>query len=312
MRAAQIIKYGGTEAVALNTNVQEPTPAVGEVKVEIYAAAINPFDAKLRAGFHEKNIPLPLPVTVGGDFSGIVKETGSDVSGFKKGDEVYGQASILAGGTGSLAEFAVVNPAFIGLKPKKVDHIHAAAFPLVGSSAIQALITHMNLSKDQKILIHGGAGGIGSLAIQIAKHLGAYVVTTVSSEDTEFVKKLGADQVIDYKTQTFEKEVKNFDAVFDTVGGDTNTRSYQVLKKGGILVSMLEQPKPDLEKQYGVTAIAQQTKITTASLAKLADLIDQGVLTVHIEKTFPLQLAGEALTFLEKSRTRGKVVILIK
>jgi alcohol dehydrogenase len=163
----------------------------------------------------------------------------------------------------------------------------------------------------QKILIHGGAGGIGSGAIQLAKHLGAHVATTASGDDFGYVKGLGADTVIDYKTQKFEEILHDLDAVFDTIGGDTYVRSFNVLKKGGRLVSMLEQPRQDLMQEFGVEAFAQFTQVTTERLAKLAGLVDQGALKVHVDKTFPLSQVSAARLYLEKQSPRGKVVLKI-
>ncbi len=312
MKVAQLVKYGGTEAIVFNPNAPPPTLTEGSILVEVEAAGVNPFDWKMREGMMQKMIPLTFPVTAGADFSGVVSEVGGGVSNYKKGDEVYGQASILDGNSGAFAEMVVVGLNTIVHKPKSITHVEAAALPLVGVSAIQALIEHMKLTRGQRILIHGGAGGIGSIAIQIGKHLGAYVVTTVSKEDAEYVKSLGADQTIDYKSEHFETILKDFDAVYDTVGGEINTRSYQVLKKGGILVSMLEQPKPELVKQYGITYIAQQTKVTSEKLTELARLVDEKVIKVHVDKIFPLEKAGEALSYLEDGLARGKVVVEIK
>ncbi len=184
--------------------------------------------------------------------------------------------------------------------------------PLTGVSALQALIEHIKLTSDQKILIHGGAGGIGTMAVQLAKHLGAYVATTAKASDVAYVKELGADEAIDYENQRFEEVVSQYDAVFDTVGGDTYQRSFSVLKKGGIIVSMLEQPNKELMKQYGVTAISQFTQITTERLLKLAELVDQGVLKVNVDKTFSLDQAGEALAYLRSGKVRGKVAVPLK
>jgi alcohol dehydrogenase len=199
----------------------------------------------------------------------------------------------------------------IAHKPKTLDHSEAAALPLVGVSAWQALVEHIGLSKGQKILIHGGAGGIGSIAIQLAKNLGAYVATTVSTEDKQFVHELGANEVIDYKTQTFEDVVHDYDAVFDTVGGETYTRSFRVLKKDGIIVSMLEQQNLELMKQFGVKAISQFTQVNKERLAKLAEWVDQNKVNIHIEKTFSLDEVAKALDYLRDIHPRGKIVLAI-
>lgn len=310
MKAAQIDKYGGTEVVTINEDAPKPIPAPGQVLVEVHAAGVNPVDWKIRQGYMGEK--FPLPAMLGGDFSGIIVEIGGGVSGFKKGDEVYGYASLLAGGSGSFAEFAAANVKNTAPKPRNLRHLEAAALPLAGASAWQALVDHMGLAKGQKTLIHGGAGGIGSIAIQIAKFLGAYVAATVSTRDLQFVKELGADEAIDYKKQSFEDLLNDYDAVYDTVGGETYWRSFKVLKKGGVIVSMLEQPDTDLMNQYGVKAIGQFTKVTTERLAKIAELVDKGAIKILIDKTFPLGEAREALSYLQKGHPRGKVVLQIK
>ncbi len=312
MNAAQINKYGGNEVVEINKNAQRPSVAKGKILVEVHAAGLNPVDWKIREGHFQQMAPLKFPVTLGGDFSGVVVDLGEGVSGFKKGDEVYGSTIILGGGSGSFAEFALANAKAVANKPKKASYVEAAALPLAGVSALQALLDHMDLNKGQKILIHGGAGGIGTFAIQIARHLGAYIATTVGKKDIQHTKGLGADEVIDYKDQAFEEMLKDFDAVFDTVGGQTYEMSFRVIKKGGIIVSMLEQPNKELMDQYGVKAIGQFTQITSDRLSKLAELVDKGVIRLHIDKTFPLDQAGEALQYLQTGHPRGKVVVEVK
>ncbi len=290
----------------------EPIIAAGKVLVEVYAAGLNPVDWKIREGYLQQMAPLQFPATLGFDFSGVVKKIGEDVATFQEGDEVYGQAGVLNGGSGSFAEVALANTKTIARKPKRVNHIEAAALPLAGVSAWQGLMDHMKFQKGQRVLIHGGAGGIGTFAIQIAKHLGAYIATTASADDVNYTRDLGADEVIDYKTKRFEDLLRDYDAVFDTVGGETYERSFTVLKKGGVIVSMLEQPRQDLMAQYGVNAIAQFTQVTSERLSKLAELVDQGVLKIEIDKTFPLEQAAEALAYLQTKHSKGKVVLGIK
>jgi alcohol dehydrogenase len=251
MKSAQITRYGNTSEVIKINHTNAPNLSTGKVLVNVQTAGINPIDWKIREGYMQQMIHLQFPSTLGMDFSGIIKQVGEEISSdFKQGDEVYGQAGIPSGGSGAFAEQALASVTSIAHKPKTLDHSEAAALPLVGVSAWQALVEHIGLSKGQRILIHGGAGGIGSIAIQLAKNLGAYVATTVSTEDKQFVHELGANEVIDYKTQTFEDVVKDYDAVFDTVGGETYTRSFRVLKKDGIIVSMLEQQNLELMKQF--------------------------------------------------------------
>jgi NADPH:quinone reductase-like Zn-dependent oxidoreductase len=173
-------------------------------------------------------------------------------------------------------------------------------------------VDHIGLSRGEKILMHGGAGGIGTIAIQLSKYLGAYVATTVSAKDIPYVKELGADEAIDYKNQSFENLVHEYDAVYDTVGGETYAKSFKVLNKGGIIVSMLEQPRSDLMEQYEVNAIGQFTQVNSERLSKLAELVEKRAIKVHVEKTFPLEQAGEALAYLQNGHPRGKVVLKIK
>ncbi|MCL5772761.1 MAG: NADP-dependent oxidoreductase [Firmicutes bacterium] len=312
MKAAQINKYGGSEVVEINGNAPKPAVSSGQLLIEVHAAGVNPVDWKIREGYMQQMMLLKFPATLGGDFSGVITEVGAGVPGFKKGDEIYGFASSLRGGSGAFAEFVLAGAEFIAHKPGKISHVEAAALPLAGVSAWQALVDHIALSSGKKILIHGGAGGIGTMAIQIARHLAAYVAATAGAEDRQYVKELGADEVIDYKKEPFEDLLRDYDAVFDTVGGETYIKSFKVLKKGGIIVSMLEQPRPELMKQYGVNAIGQFTQVTGERLSKLAELIDKRVIKVHVDKTFPLEHAGEALTYLQKGHPRGKVVLKIK
>jgi len=312
MRSAQITRYGNTSEVIEIRQTSTPNLSAGKVLVEVKAAGINPIDWKIREGYMQQMIHLQFPSTLGLDFSGVIKQVGEDVSSdFSQGDEVYGQAGVPSGGSGTFSEMSLASATSIAHKPKTLGHIEAAALPLVGVSAWQAVVEFMGLSNGQKILIHGGAGGIGSIAIQLAKNLGAHVATTVSSDDKQFVQKLGADEVIDYKTQTFEDIVHDYDAVFDTVGGDTYTRSFKVLRKGGIIVSMLEQQNSELMEQFGVKAISQFTQVNIERLSKLAEWVDQNKVKVNVEKSFSLDEAGKALDYLRDIHPKGKIVLAI-
>jgi alcohol dehydrogenase len=311
MKSAQIKKYGGSEVVQINQSAPQPIVSPGKVLVIVKAAGVNPIDWKIREGYMQQMIRLQFPSTLGMDFSGVVEQIGEGVSAFKQGDEVYGQAAVVSGGSGAFAEMALANGDSIAHKPKILSYAGAAALPLVGVSAWQALVENIGLSKDQKILIHGGAGGIGSIAIQLAKHLGAYVATTVSTNDKQFVQELGGNQVIDYKTQNFEDILHDYDAVFDTVAGETYKRSFKVLKKGGIIVSMLEQPNSELMNRYGVKALFQFTQVNRERLTKLAQWVDQNNISVNVEKTFLLNEAGKALDYQKDVHPRGKVVLTV-
>jgi alcohol dehydrogenase len=316
MRSAQMKGYGSSEVVEINQNAAAPNdPSDGKVLVKVKAAGVNPIDWKIREGYMQQMIPLQFPSTLGMDFSGTIEKVGAGVSGFNVGDEVYGQASVTRGGSGAFAEIALANADSTTHKPKSLNHQEAAGLPLVGVSAWQALVETIGLTDGRKkILIHGGAGGIGSIAIQLAKRLGAYVATTASTNDKQFVKELGADEVIDYKTQTFEDLLPHdYDAVFDTVGGETYKRSFEVLKRGSgmIIVSMLEQPNQQLMEQFGVKAIFQFTQVNRERLTKLAQWVDQNNIRVNVDRTFPLEEAGKALDYQKDVHPRGKVVLAI-
>jgi alcohol dehydrogenase len=315
MKAVQINRYGGSEVIEVNQNIPEPIVSAGKVLVSVKAASVNPADWKIREGGLQQMIQLQFPSTMGMDFSGVIKQVGEGVSNseFNQGDGVYGQAGVVNGGSGAFAEMALAKTESIANKPKRLSHAEAAALPLVGVSAWRALTENIGLSNGQRILIHGGAGGIGSIAIQLAKHLGAYVATTVSTDDKQFVQELGADQVIDYKTQNFEDMLHDYNSVFDTVGGETYKRSFKVLKKGsGIIVSMLEQPNPQLMDQHGVKAIFQFTQADRERLTKVAKWVDQNNdIRVNIDKTFSLDEAGEALDYQKDVHPRGKVVLTV-
>jgi alcohol dehydrogenase len=310
MKSAQINRYGGSEVIEINQNTPEPTLSSGKVLVSIKSAGVNPADWKIREGAFQQMIDLQFPFTLGMDFSGVIKQVGEGVSSdFKQGDEVYGQVGVINGGSGAFAEMALAETESIANKPKRLSHVEAAALPLVGVSAWRALIENIGLSKGQRILIHGGAGGIGSIAIQLAKYLGAFVATTVSANDKVFVQELGADHVIDYMSQNFEDLLHDYDSVFDTVGGETYKRSFKVLKKGGIIISMLDQPNSDLMNQYNVKAIFQFTQADRQRLTKLAEWVDQNNIRVNTERTFLLDESDKALDYQKDVHPRGKVVL---
>ena len=309
VKAARIHAYGGSEAVRVE-EVELPARSNGQILVRVHDAGVNPVDWKIRSGYLRQVAPLPLPFTLGGDFSGVVEEVPAGL-GFKAGDEVFGTAVVLAGGSGSFAEECLAPAGAVAAKPNSVSHAEAAALPLVGVSALQALTEHLRVAAGQRVLIHGGAGGIGSAAIQLAKHLGAHVATTVRGDDVDYVKSLGADIVVDYTARKFEEAVGAQDAVLDTVGGDTYARSFKILKKGGRLVSMLEQPNQRLMNEHGVEASFLMTQVSAERLAKLAKLVDQGALKVRVGETFPLSEASAALLHQEKNPPRGKIVLAI-
>ncbi len=312
MKAAQLTSYGDVDVIVVSSDVEAPTLKDGQVLVDVYAASLNPFDYKVRRGYMKDMMPVTFPLTIGGDFSGKVTAVGGGVNHVAIGDDVYGSANTFGGGSGAFAEVAAAKSGTVAKKPQSADFINAAALPLVGVSAIQALEDHMKLNSGQKVLIHGGSGGIGSVAIQLAKALGAYVATTVSTGQEDFVKALGADEIIDYKTQDFGTMLTDFDGVYDTVGGETYTKSFVVLKKGGTIVTMIEQPDKELDKQHDVTTIQQSTQITNEKLAHLAALVDAGTIKVQLDKVFSLDQAKEAFSYLETGHPKGKVVVAVR
>ena len=310
MKAAQFNKYGGPEVIEINNEAKKPELKEGQVLVEVYAAGLNPVESAIRSGYMKDMLPLEFPVNAGGDFSGVISES-NGVGDFKTGDEVYGIGNHFKGATGSLAEYIAVNNINVALKPKSITFEQAAALPLVGVSTIQGLEEEMKLQKGQKVLIHGGAGGIGSLAIQLAKHIGAFVATTVATEDVELAKQLGADQVIDFMTEKFEDIIHDFDGVFVTNAKVLND-SLNVLKSGGILVSMVGAPDEGKAREKGITAIAQMTKSTREQLNRLTELVDQGVIKPEVAKVFPLEQTEDAFRMFEEEHPRGKIIVKIK
>ena len=306
MKVAQIQKFGGPEVIEL-VDIEKPKPGKGQVLVKVYASSVNPFDYKLRNGAMKINFPF----TMGLDVAGVVTEVGEGVENVSVGNKVYGSAASLAGATGGFAEFAVVPTGIIAKIPNNIDFNQAAAVVLTGCSAVQALLEHLELKSGQKVLIHGGAGGIGTMAIQIAKSLGAYVATTVTGDGIEYVKKLGADEVIDYQNQQFQEIIKEYDGVYDTVGGEVFEKSFEVLKKNGVLVSMVAHDEKKLAEKYGVKVISQFTKVTTERLNILAQYIENGAIKVHIDKIYPFDNIREAFVEQEGGHVLGKIVISI-
>jgi alcohol dehydrogenase len=315
MKSARIKGYGSTsDVIEIDQNTPTPNePSEGKVVVTVKAAGVNPTDWKLSEGYMQQIMPIQLPATLGWDFSGILEKAGTGVSNIKQGDEAYGQASVVFGGSGTFAEMALANADNIALKPKTLSHEEAAGLPTVGVTAWQALVDTIGLSKGQNILIHGGAGGVGSIAIQLAKYLGAHVATTVSEKDKQFVKRLGADEIIDYKTQTFEDLLSHdYEAVLDTVGGETYSRSFKVLKRGsGVIVSTLEQPNQELMEKFGVKAIFEFSQVNRERLTKLAQWVDQNNVHVNVDKAFPLDDAAKALEYQRNAHPRGKIVLAV-
>src|SRR5712672_1511776 len=263
MRAIRIHQYGGPEVLA-QVEMQRPTPGHDEVLIKVHAAAVNPIDWKMRAGYVKEVFPLTFPSTLGWDVSGTVEEAGDKVTQFKRGDEVY--ALVNGGG---YAEYVAAKATVVAKKPRTLDHVHAAAVPVAGVTAWQALFEVAQLRAGQKVLIHGAAGDVGNFAVQFAKERGAYVIGTASSRNHAFLHELGANMVVDYQQTRFEDVVRDADVVLDTIGGDTQERSFKALKKGGILVSIVQPPSQELAAKYGVRALFYGGHPSSSDLAEI-------------------------------------------
>lgn len=307
MKAATIKDYKAPIEI---TDIDPPTLQDDCVLIAVHAAAINPIDDILRSGEMKEMIPLTFPHVMGYDVSGEIIEVGKTVSHLKIGDSVFARPN--QDDAGAVAEVARVNANELALKPISLSHDHAASVPLAGLTAWQALISKGELKAGEKVLIHAGSGGVGTFAIQIAKHLGAHVATTCSGENAELVKRLGADTVIDYQTQAFDELLTDYDLVFDMLGGDTLKRSFGVLKKGGRLVSIKGQDTDELAAKHGVRFEWFFMEPDGAMLAKLGKLIDAGVVTPVIGRIFPLRDAARAYEALADGGEVGKIVIQIR
>jgi NADPH:quinone reductase-like Zn-dependent oxidoreductase len=306
MKAIRIHNYGGPEVLRYE-DVVVPTPAAGELLIKIQAASINPLDWKTRAGYMKDFFPHSLPFIPGWDGSGVVEAVGSGITKFKQGDEVYAKTNR----DGTYAEYAIFIETEAALKPKSVDPIQAAAIPVVALTAWQALFERAQLAGGQKILIHGAAGGVGSLAVQLAKWKGAQVIGTASAKNQSFLRELGTDEPIDYEKTRFEDAVQGVDMVFDTIGGDTQERSWQVLNKGGILVSLVQPPPAELAAKYGVRAEMLGMQPSSGQLAEIAKLVDSGHLKIVVERVLALSEARQAHELSEKGHVRGKIVLKV-
>ena len=311
MKVVQISAFGGAETLAL-AEVPRPAPAAGEVLVRVAAASVNAIDWKLREGWMQQFIPLTLPVVPGVDFSGTVAEIGPDVTGFAVGDEVFGTSM-----TGTYAEYIAVPAAAIAGKPASVDHVQAAAVPLVAGTAFRSLFDSaegdagIGLEAGQTVLIHGAAGGVGTVAVQLAKSAGARVIATGLAEQADYVRGLGADDFIDTSTQRIPDAASGVDAVLDLVNGELVPDLLRTLKPGGIYLSSLA-PAPE-EALAGLDVVAKTVGPGTGKgrLDDFARLIDEGKLQVPVKYVFPLGEAGEAQTVLQSGRATGKVVLRI-
>jgi NADPH:quinone reductase-like Zn-dependent oxidoreductase len=303
----RIHRFSGKEVLQAD-GIEPSQPDAGQVLVTVHAASVNPVDFKIRSGKYPAAKDDRLPYTLGRDFSGVVEKCGAQATRFKPGDEVFGMVNIYGGG---YAEKAVVDERAITSKPSGLDHVHAAAIPLAGQTAWQGLFRYGQLKAGQTVLIHGGSGGVGHLAVQFAKARGARVLTTVSTDNVDFARKLGADVVIDYRKQRFEDEASGLDMVFDLIDGETRERSWKLLKKGGVLVTTLTDPAQDKAREQGVRAMRYTVEADGAELAEIAGLVTPGKISPHVQKTYPLRSAADALASVEAGHSVGKIVMTV-
>ncbi|MFH5780042.1 NADP-dependent oxidoreductase [Bacillus sp. Gen3] len=332
MRAMVIDRYGKFPMRL----AEMPTPEIGEYEVlaEIHAASINPIDFKLRDGKVKLLVKYKMPLILGNDFSGVVAKIGAKVTRFKVGDEIYGRPR--KSKIGTFAEYIAIHEDDIALKPKNLSFEEAASIPLVGLTSYQALTDILQLQKGQKILIQAGAGGVGTFAIQLAKLMGATVATTASEAGANLVKSLGADEIINYKTEKFEEILKNYDAVFDTLGGEILEKSFEVIKSGGKIVSVSGLPNARFGKEYGsgffktmlfsmashkLTALEKKYNVqytflfmkpSGEQLRIIANFIETGKIKPIIDRVFPFKDAQKAMEYAESGRAKGKIILKIK
>ncbi|MFO8127183.1 NADP-dependent oxidoreductase [Yoonia sp.] len=304
MKAATISDYNAAIEI---TEIDKPVLKADSVLIKVHAASLNPIDNILRSGAMKEAMPLSFPHVMGFDVAGEVVEIGKDVANVKVGDAVFARPN--QEDAGAIAELAHVKESELALKPANLSYAQAACVPLAGLTAWQALLTKGHLKKGDKVLIHAGSGGVGTFAIQIAKHVGAYVATTVSTKNIEVVKTLGADKVIDYTAQQFEDEISDYDLVFDMIGGDTLDRSFKVLKKGGTMISIKGQDSAGLAKKHGVRFETLWMEPDGAMLAELGTLLSKGIVKTVTDSTFSMDEVDAAYAQLAKGHAVGKIVV---
>jgi NADPH:quinone reductase-like Zn-dependent oxidoreductase len=333
MKAFIIDRYGSNDVVR-GGEIPDPELRDNDVLVQIHAASVNPLDLKIRDGKLKLILPYRLPFILGNDLAGVVVRVGSRVRQFKTGDEIYARTD--TDRIGAFAEFISIKEDAVANKPKKLTMEEAASIPLVGLTAWQVLVERANLKRGQKVLIHAGSGGVGTFAIQLAKHLGAIVATTTSTENLGWVKRLGADIVIDYKKEDFKTILHDYDVVLDTLGGEVLQKSLRVLRPGGKLISLLGPPDPDFAKNIGLTWIlrlamrllsyrirkrAKRHHVNYSflfmrpsgdQLREIGSLIDSGTVHPVVERIFPFESTKEALAYVEKGRAKGKVIVKVR
>jgi NADPH:quinone reductase-like Zn-dependent oxidoreductase len=302
MRAVRFHEYGSPTALVVD-EVERPQAREGQVLVRVHAAGVNPVDWKLRKGLLKDYMPLELPHTGGLDLSGIVEEVGPGVTGFQKGQAVFGR------GTGAYAEYALVDAATLARKPDTLSFEEAATIPVGAATAWATLVEGANIQPGQRVLIHGGAGGVGLWAVQLAHWKGAHVIATTSTDNVDFVRSLGADEVIDYKTTRFESVVSGVDAVIDTVGGELEARSWPLLKQDGVLVEVAGMASEEMAKKHTARVGAFTSQPTTAVLTEISTLIGAGTIHPEVGRVFALSEIGQAQTLSETGHGRGRIVV---
>ena len=306
MQAWRVHEFGPPEVMTLE-RVLRPTPGPGEVLVKVAAAGVGPWDAWIRAG--KSAMPQPLPLTPGSDLSGEVVALGSGVSGPQVGEQVYGVTNPQF--VGAYADYALARAGMIARKPAGLTHIEAASVPVIAVTAWQALFDQAGLEAGQTVVIHGAAGNVGAYAVRLAHRAGLGILATAAAADIARVRELGADTVIDFRSQRFEDEIRDADAVIDLVGSDTQTRSFKVLRRGGKLISAVSAPDRTLAQNAGVQANFFLVDVSTDALTRIGDLFDRGELKARVGAVLPLAEAREAHRMLEHLRPqpKGKIVL---
>ena len=308
MKAVVIHEYGDPEVLKYE-DVPRPEPKDDQLLIRVIAAGVNPVDAMIRSGMFDREGTRAFPIILGGDVAGVVEKVGSKITKFKAGDPVFAYVSL--DNSGGYAQYALVTEREAAPKRKSLTYVEAAAVPIAGMTAWQALVDTAKLSAGQTVLIHGGSGGVGSFVIQIAKARGAKVIATASTANQEFLKQLGADVAIDYTKQKFEDVANDVDVVLDSIGRDTLARSYGVVKKGGIIVSLVARPKQDELQKHGIRGTALNVESTSEQLAEIGERIDARKIKVIVSQTFPLSEAMKAQQQVATGHTRGKIVLKI-
>lgn len=309
MNAVRIHAYGGVDELTIE-HAPRPAPGEGEVLIRVHATSVNPFDCAVRAGYMAGYFGHTLPLILGTDASGVVEAVGAGVADRVRGEHVYTRAGVIR--DGSYAEYVLVPATDVAAKPASLDHLHAAAIPHALLTAWQALFEIAGLAPGQTVLIHGAAGGVGHIAVQLARWRGAHVIGTSSANNLDFLRELGVNQAIDYVSTPFETVVRNADVVLDLVGGDTQQRSWGVLKPGGILISAVQPPAEETAAAHGVRqALIMSAPPIGKTLTEAAGLIDAGLLKPTVAQILPLADVRQAHALVEGRHTRGKIILRV-